>query len=57
MEAANLGGYLANMEDSVLEDVLEILRDGDADPATEYKHTAPADRVLEKYGFPKDIPR
>lgn len=57
MEAANLGAYLANKDDAVLDDVLKILQEGnDKFPGEEYKNTAPADKVLEKYGSPQDLP-
>jgi len=56
MEAANLGAYLANKSDSVLDDVLAILQVGGDKFEHEYQNVIAAANVLAKYGLPDGIP-
>eukprot|EP00163_Fabomonas_tropica_P018349 TRINITY_DN32633_c0_g1_i1.p1 TRINITY_DN32633_c0_g1~~TRINITY_DN32633_c0_g1_i1.p1 ORF type:complete len:466 (+),score=89.02 TRINITY_DN32633_c0_g1_i1:65-1462(+) len=60
MEAANLGGYLANTpgddEEGVLQDILSMLRTDNDKYDHEYENTASADAVLDKYGYPTTMP-
>jgi len=45
-------------DDSALDDIMEILQEGNGDfkDDEEYKNVAPADKVIEKYGYAKELP-